>query len=226
MSVLCVMLTEGRNPDLLRTALECYRRQTARCSLILYINNTERIDLSISGTLERVHIHRQDPEQRPTIGALRNFAISEGLRAFPATTHIANMDDDDWSAPWRIADQMQYIEVTGADVVGANSAYFVEWEAGSFRKYQNSGNYILGGSMLFTRRTWEHRPFDVRCKTAEDLAFKQGRRTATSTWLVSQPPAIFGLHAGNRFNPKAFDKSCWGGVTDVETVRLQMALGD
>lgn len=86
-----------------------------------------------------------------SLGAKRNF-INERVQ----TPLIAHWDDDDWSAPGRLADQVGRLgnkAVTGyrdMEFVGVNGRHY----------YTSTANYALGTSLLYRRDWWDAHQFD------------------------------------------------------------------
>lgn len=113
-----------------------------------------------------------------TIGAMRNYAVS----LMSNTDIIVHWDDDDWSHPNRIAEQVALLQSAGADCVGYNEMLFWREPCGAFIQppasqgnwprcterefpgeawlYSNPNpRYALGTSLCYWRRAWEARPF-------------------------------------------------------------------
>jgi glycosyltransferase involved in cell wall biosynthesis len=112
---------------------------------------------------------------------------------------IAHFDDDDWSHPNRIAEQVALLQASGADVVGYNEALF--WQtlnfcnkcgySGSLKEHAfcnydaygiggiawlyrcPSPSYGLGSSLCYWRRVWEQKPF-ADINHGEDMRFITG----------------------------------------------------
>jgi glycosyltransferase involved in cell wall biosynthesis len=93
---------------------------------------------------------------RGTIGAMRNAANARATGQI-----IAHFDDDDWSHPRRIAEQVALLQAGAADCVGYNEALF--WDTrgpGEAWVYRCALNFSMGASMCYWRRAWESCPFD------------------------------------------------------------------
>ena len=117
------------------------------------------------------------------IGALRNAA-----NALSHGSIICHFDEDDWSAPQRVAEQVALLESTGADCVGINEMIF--WQSPAtvenWKERAASGesqiglawlysnhippNYVLGTSLCYWRKAWEAHPFDD-INQGEDMRF-------------------------------------------------------
>lgn len=105
-----------------------------------------------------------------TIGAKRNRLCEAGFSEF-----IAHFDDDDWSAPARISEQVAYLQANpSVHVVGYHSMLFHEPMAGRLWRadYKDNypGGYCFGTSLCYRRSWWESHPFEDRM-IGEDNAF-------------------------------------------------------
>lgn len=66
---------------------------------------------------------------------------------------ILNIDSDDWSAPERMALQVEHLERTGKAVTGFSGMYFYDVKTGRPYIYRARTNYAMGSSLCF-RREW------------------------------------------------------------------------
>jgi hypothetical protein len=134
---------------------------------------------------DQTHPHRELIVLCEDADALRRMPVADGVRyhACPAfrtlgekRNHInslargefiAHWDDDDFSAPGRLADQLTRLLETGAAVTGYRCMEF----AGNGKWiYRGSPDYVLGTSLMYRRDWWERNQFkDVQ--VGEDNAF-------------------------------------------------------
>lgn len=91
---------------------------------------------------------------RQTIGAKRNDLCTRARGEI-----ILHWDDDDYSAPGRIADQVERLLSTGADVTGYNEMEFREDRTGERWYYTGPAHYALGTSLCYRRSWWERNKF-------------------------------------------------------------------
>lgn len=94
-------------------------------------------------------IHLERPVQ---IGDKRNFGCERA-----AGTTIAHWDDDDHSAPARLADQLRRLDESGKSVTGYHSMRFTDGDL--WWNYAGTPNYALGTSLCYRRSWWRTRPF-------------------------------------------------------------------
>lgn len=96
---------------------------------------------------------------RESIGMQRNAAAEP----IPDNCIIVHWDDDDWSHPRRIEEQVEQLVKSGADVVGYNRMLFFDQREGQFCgawMYHNGDpQYALGTSLCYWRRTLTKVPF-------------------------------------------------------------------
>ncbi len=109
----CLCVTERRVP-LLRRAVTCFLAQTWSARELLVVH--EDADTATCDWLAR-HPHplirplRIASSPRLSLGEKRQLSV-EAARG----QYVANWDDDDWSAPTRLAEQMQVIDDSGRAV--------------------------------------------------------------------------------------------------------------
>jgi len=184
-TVCCVMLTRDR-PELAAKAVECFRRQTYENKRLI-IWDTSPTRYQYLGFPDK-GIHHCFPHSTSCIGGLRNEANKEVGYWFENQIFV-HFDDDDWSHPNRIAEQVAFLQMSGADVVGYNQMLF--WrstgkcgEIGSAKLFLDDAQIssgpiygplpdeawlytaaagltpALGTSLCYWRKTWERQPFN------------------------------------------------------------------
>ncbi len=184
-TVVCaVMLTRDR-PEYARRAVECFRAQTYERKR-LFILDTGDESAGYFGDYDDIRHEWADLSlQSWPIGKLRNTAIERAGEA----DIIMHLDDDDWSHPARMAEQVAVLQGSSADCVGYREMLF--WrEADRFASnyfhapraylYTNTDpTFCLGTSMCYWRKTWERQPFSERNgpnprERGEDREFLRG----------------------------------------------------
>lgn len=218
-TVACIMLTADR-PEYARRAVEAFRRQTYPAKRLLIYDtgrNSETIDLNWDGGDMHVFSSARGEE----IGLLRNYAN----RSADADI-LVHWDDDDYSHPNRIAEQVALLQSSGAEAVGYREILF--WQEGvPLESYEINGlnvrtrsvdipgeawlytnglnSYCLGTSLCYWRKTWERRPFEARPSkaepwTSEDAVWLQGvRSVGVSAGEMMKPWATVSCECGNRY---------------------------
>jgi hypothetical protein len=198
-SVCAVCLTADR-PEMLKRAVSSFNSQTY-VEKMLFVLDT-------SGSTE-------------SIGELRNRANNQAVGStqdkpdgviFNDPDIIIHWDDDDWSHPNRIAEQVALLQASDAEAVGYNEMLF--WRKlpsvadtlseASYRStagpikgeawlYRNSSpHYAVGTSLCYWRETWKKKPFQAlprklpsgEMSGSEDREWIRGMKTegASSLW--------------------------------------------
>jgi glycosyltransferase involved in cell wall biosynthesis len=213
--VCAIMLTKDRT-EMLRRAVQSFRAQTYPNKWLIVLDSggnagVERLTL---GSVE-IYTHLEPA----SIGKLRNVAV-ELARAADIIVHV---DDDDWSHPNRIAEQVAHLQASGADVVGYNELLFwreMFWDGaapelprgiGSAWLYHNR-NARAETSFCYWRKTWEQKPFPDGPKLGprgysggEGYSWCQGLKVemvsgiTKDKWsnLDNDPRLIASIHGGN-----------------------------
>ena len=229
-SICAVMLTKDR-PELARRAVECFRRQTypAKSMLVYETGFPTKLRPGVGGG-NVFHWSGGRPEDnKRTIGELRNVANGYSAKTpnFPASDILMHWDDDDWSHPNRIAEQVELLQSPGVDVVGYNEMLFsrrmvsrvmcdsfggegpdgrIEVDRYEAWLYSNPNpGYALGTSLCYWRKTWERKPFAATSK-GEDLQFITGLKCvgrssiegcAPGSIAEAEPRMIARIHGSN-----------------------------
>ena len=179
------MVTANR-PELARRAVECFRAQTYEAKRLFVFDNSEARPYALIDNAYAVY----EPCAGRSIAELRNHA-----NAMANASILVHWDDDDWSHPNRIAEQVALLQ-SGAELVGYNEMLF--WRSSmvtgppypavcpscilapcicSRQAWLYTGE-ILGTSMAYWRRTWERVPFQSGGHHNEDAGFALGVRAA------------------------------------------------
>ena len=209
----CAILLTADRPHLARRAVESFRSQTYPAKRLLIWDNGPCDALS----------QEDDGEDGPvawvpmmsahgaTIGELRNEAAS----FWTENPILLHWDDDDYSHPNRIAEQVALLQSSGADCVGYREMLF--WQEkipgkigiepginqmerpGEAWLYSNRDpRYCLGTSLCYWRKTWERKPFEATSQ-GEDERFTTGLKCVGISTLPG-PLMIARIHAGNTSN--------------------------
>jgi glycosyltransferase involved in cell wall biosynthesis len=211
--VAAIMLTKDR-PAMAARAVRAFRAQTyGNKHLVVF-------DSGIIPFID-VDVRAQEVLVRcpagSSIGALRNLACALAQSA----EIIVHWDDDDWSHPNRIAEQVAHLQASGADVVGYDRLLFwmdlwETWVAPDHigrRRRQEAWLYTnkrakCGTSFCYWRKTWERRPFPdlpdpARGRQGEDWEWANGLEIATTSCFPVgkiqeySPRLIASIHGGN-----------------------------
>lgn len=211
-TVCCAMLTRDR-PAMAARAVKSFRRQTYERKRLLILD-TGGPGASFDCNHEIVHAWRSQFSGH-SIGALRNKANDLTL----GCDIIAHWDDDDWSHPNRLAEQVALLQSSGAECVVYQDMLF--WDTRGTMIPHVSGAktrqpgldrawlytnpvpiYSLGSSMLYWRSAWEKTPFDD-INHGEDGRFMGKVKTVGVSSVLgtvaryAEPRMVCGIHGGN-----------------------------
>jgi glycosyltransferase involved in cell wall biosynthesis len=203
MLVSCIMPTRGRQAFAAR-AVACFRAQTWPEKELVVLDDRGAPSFPDGLKMEGVQYHLMP--RRLSIGAKRNIAISRA-----AGDILCHFDDDDWSAPGRIADQVLRMESTGASVTGYNVMTFQN-EAGRAWRYTGRPGYALGTSLMYSREFWKQQPF-LDQDVGEDGSFID-----RPIRLVSVPAGDMmwaSIHSGNTSDRREhLTAACWSEIVE------------
>ena len=211
--LLCaIMLTRDR-PAMAARAVRCFREQTYGNVLLFVLDTSEKCTPGTPYGEDRATTVWM-PEQggKHSIGILRNGAIRAAL-GWQQFDIVAHFDDDDWSHPNRIAEQVALLQATGKDAVGYREILFwrtfAEAPHGASQRESQAWlyshahpSYIVGTSLCYWRRTWERRPFKDLPKgnsIGEDTEFINGLDTLGVTTFHGQPWEIVLCACGHKY---------------------------
>jgi hypothetical protein len=108
-----------------------------------------------------------------TTGAKRNIGAELATGDI-----IANWDDDDWSHPHRIEDEIQRLITTGKAVTGYNASIIFEEATGLLYRIPAGPPYFASGSsQCYWKSWWREHPYPD-CSFGEDSAFSRTARLA------------------------------------------------
>lgn len=202
-TVCAIMLTANR-PEMARRAIECFRAQTYQAKWLFILDSVDPSMKAVFGIglIDHVWINRELYGGCETIGQLRNTAIREASECFSADILI-HFDDDDWSHPNRIAEQVALLQSSGADVVGYNEMLFWrepvtcgDTDGEAWLYTQPRRDYALGTSLCYWRSVWERKPFEAT-SVGEDVRFCTGLKVVGVSSIIGLPRMIARIHAGN-----------------------------
>lgn len=223
-TVVAVMLTRDR-PEMARRAVECFRAQTYPDKQLLVWSTSANQREYFQAIGSPVAFCFAEDWRGQTVGELRNAANAHWSRNQMinlAPDIFIHWDDDDYSHPNRIAEQVELLQSSGADVVGYNEmlfwrerekprsgddpetrAYNHTLHPGEAWLYRNTNrSYALGTSLCYWRKTWERKPFPAT-SYGEDLQFCTGLKVfgvpafGCRGEALHDPRMIARIHAGN-----------------------------
>jgi len=146
--VSCIMPTRNRR-EFVPRAIECFLAQTYALRELVILDNGE----SVADLIPKDdHIRYIRMAAKSATGQLRNLCCQVARGEF-----IAHWDDDDWSHPERLAEQVAAIE--GYQATGYNSIYFHAPGTNEVHRYEGAKAYALGTSLFYRRAWWDKTRF-------------------------------------------------------------------
>lgn len=150
--VSAIMPTRGR-PALAARALQCFLSQTYWNRDLIIVDDAD--NPSFPGALPSLDgIQYVRNAERLSIPAKLNQCCQRATGEV-----ICRFDDDDWSAPERMIDQVQRLMDTGVAVTGYHSILFLDERTPRAVKYCGHDRYALGTSLCFLKSFWASHPF-------------------------------------------------------------------
>ncbi len=190
-------LTRNRR-EWLPKAIAAFQAQTYPNRELLILADGEDVrDLIPSDpTIRIVHI-----DEGFRVGDKRNFgcALADG-------EIIAHWDDDDYSTPERLADQVGRLQSSGKAVTGYNQMRFTDGK--DWWSYDGIGNWAIGTSLCYRKDWWAAHPF-LSLQVGEDGQFvgeAQGQKQIVAVPAGDLMTAT--IHSSNT-SPRRLSDSRW-----------------
>lgn len=191
--VTCLLLTRNRRPWL-PWSLRCAQYQTYRNREVLVISSGDPVDDLIPPGVRHLHL-----SGKPSTGTVRNA----GCEAASGEV-IAHFDDDDFSHPRRLEDQVRRLISSGKPVTGYRSLRFTDGL--SWWLYSGAPGYALGTSLVYRRDWWERNRFPD-LMVGEDNAFV-GRARGALVSVDAGEMMWATIHTGNT-SPRRLKGNQW-----------------
>lgn len=148
LTVTCLCLTRNRR-EWLPKAIASFLDQTYEDRKLLIVSDGEDISDLVPGD-ERIRLITV--KDAMLIGDKRNAGV-----AAADTDLICHWDDDDFSAPGRLADQVGRLIDSGRAVTGYHSIKFTDGEV--WYRYNGTPNWAFDTSLCYRRDFWERHEF-------------------------------------------------------------------
>lgn len=193
----CLCLTRNRR-QWLPKAIQCYQTQTYPHRELLILSDGDDVRDLVPDEPGIRHVHLAGAA---TIGEKRNLGCE-----YARGEVIAHWDDDDYSAPHRLSDQIERLVASGKPVTGYHTLRFTDGR--EWRKYCGASNYALGTSLVYRKEWWMAHRFES-IQVGEDNSF-----VATACKHAAITSADAGdlmhatVHTGNT-SPKNWTGDSW-----------------
>lgn len=211
--VSCVMATYDR-AHLVPAAVAAFLRQDHPAAELIVVDDGPESLEAVLPDDERVRHLRL--ERRHTIGAKRNLGC-EAARG----DLLANWDDDDWYAPWRLRYQVEQLAADGADVCGLTRLLYLDPVARASWRYEwpaTSRPWVHDAVLLFTRDFWRRNPFPDTSRAIDCRLLWSGSRKRILA--LDDERFYVGMIHGDNTSPKNTKHGLWSPypVDDVEAL--------
>lgn len=154
--VSCLCLTRNRR-EWLPKAIECFERQTYENKELVIVAD------SMADVHGFVHPYDLVVFHPGVVGAKRNVGCSAARGEI-----VAVWDDDDYSAPGRLAGQVARLQESGKAVTGYRDIKFTD--GSKWWQYSGDSFFAAGTSLCFRREWWlAHKFQEINC--GQDEAF-------------------------------------------------------
>lgn len=189
--VACVCPTIAARREWLPAAIACYRAQTWPGRQLIIVADE---DCDLPGEL---------PSETRVIGVRRGLAIGAKRNIGCAETDaefIAHFDDDDYSAPMRLATQIALLIACDKAVTGYHSMKFTDGRR--WWKNRNIRSWAFDSSLVYRRDFWERHKFspvnDGLEMAFRDAAWREGELVSVDAGDMMHAS----IHPGNT-SPRA-----------------------
>lgn len=187
--VTCLCLTRNRR-EWLKKAIACFDAQSyENRELLIIADATPDVECIPIPLFPRCRVYTSGPLN---VGRKRNFGCALALGSV-----IAICDDDDYSAPGRLANQIAHMQTTGKAVTGYSGMKVTDGENWWQYRTMIPSGFVMATSLCFTKAFWERNHFEP-IQEGQDEAFASAAVRAKE--LASQPDLDlmhFTSHAGN-----------------------------
>ena len=186
--VTCLCITRGR-PDWLARAIDYYAYQDYGNKQLLIVGDLPS-DLGNNWPGCLVYFTGLLGVDWWSLGEKRNFGCE-----MADSQYIATWDDDDYSAPGRISQQVAELERTGAAVTGYQSMKFTDGVG--WWNFSCAPGFVIGSSLCFRRDWWLNHPFPA-LQVGEDSGFVSIAHQAGKLAACPDLGLMYAtIHAGN-----------------------------
>ncbi len=176
----------------LPTAIDCFMRQTYTDSELIIVDDGTESAADLVPNDSRIKYIRLDGDRRTT-GDKRNICCENATGDV-----IIHFDDDDWSSPTRIEDQLSKLLTSKKSVLSYhNILYWNETTKLLCRYCPQSFNAPHGATFCYTREFWTKHNFD-NCQVGEDTNFGRAAQSVQQiSWVNAQQQMVIRAHGNN-----------------------------
>lgn len=160
--VSCIMPTCNRRP-FIQAAIDCWLQQTYEPRELVILDDGEDEIRDLIPDDRRI---RYNKCERAYVGTKRNLCCEASSGEI-----ICHWDDDDWSAPDRISDQVERLMKSGQLITGYGTLLFWDVIKQQARRWKASvDGYVCGTTLCYWKSYWKEHPFADK-RQGEDNQF-------------------------------------------------------
>jgi len=148
--VTAVMPTANR-PRFVTSAIACFQAQTYEPKELLVLDDGESVRSLIPRDNRIRYVHL---DTRLVLGAKQNLGCNLALGEV-----ICHWDDDDWSSPSRMEQQVEALLRSRKSVTGYHSMMFYDEIRRRVWHYQGPLDWVVGSSLCYLKSYWADDPF-------------------------------------------------------------------
>jgi hypothetical protein len=161
----CIMPTRDRRPWVPHAIRHFLAQSYAERELIIVDDGPDAVADLVPNDA-RIRYLRLD--SRRSVGEKRNIACAAATGTF-----IAHWDDDDWSAPSRLALQLEELLRSGAGIGGLATVHYhapTSYSSWQYRYPPGARPWVSGNTLLYRKAIWQRQPF-AAVDVGEDARF-------------------------------------------------------
>lgn len=197
--VTCLCLTRNRRAWL-PAAIRAFQLQTYQPRELLIVADSEQDGRDLV-PVQNSWIRFVALPKQLLIGEKRNA----GAEHAAGSSILLHWDDDDWSNPGRIEDQVARLVESGKAVTGYHSAKFTNGR--NWWHYSGAPQYALGSSLCYWREWWRAHPFRAM-QVSEDAVFAtQATQVGQLVSVDAQDFLWASVHDGNTSQRRTSESS-------------------
>jgi len=201
----CAMMLIADRQAYGERALKCFFQQTYQHKQLFMLDNGstpfELPDWLLNERdfkLFRYVYKRRAPGE--AVGLLRNLAC---YMIGSSADIIVHWDSDDWSAPERMACQVEDLIISGAECTGYHNLLF--WDRRNAQAWEydyRRTTRALGTSLMYRYATWERAHFHPSRESGEETEWFESKRVACTAvnGVAPWPLLIAEVHGSNTSN--------------------------
>lgn len=198
--VTALCLTRNRR-EWLPKAIKCYQQQTYPNRELLIVADGEDVRDLVppdDKSIRLIHV-----EENRCIGEKRNFGCDRAAGGV-----VAHWDDDDNSAPGRLADQIGRLISSGLPVTGYSSMRFSDPD-GVWWKYTGQPKISALGTSLCYRREWQQAHPFLALQVGEDNRFVSAAADAGQLSTIEAGDLMTATIHDRNTSPRNLAGSAW-----------------